>query len=294
MSLHPTSSSSSGTSLLLGQPQGQENPRLYSWSHVEAAEAIERLGYPEIAEKCREQEIRGARFINVEHATIMKLFRCGENVAKSILERFRSIRSEELRSLPRTSKQALTKIETSRKTGNLVLNEMKLTVFPGLICDIFILSNISATKNEIKELPAEVGLLTALQSLKLGKNRLIALPPSIGNLTNLQVISLEENKLKEIPSQIENCGSLRTIDVSHNNLRRLPSVLYRCQKITKLNIVANPLNLPAELMSSGCKTIFKVLEAVHMAEEDCALTLHDVTFQSLPGKRGKTLPPFTV
>eukprot|EP00960_Hanusia_phi_P075625 768448-Hanusia_phi.AAC.13 len=159
---------------------------------------------------------------------------------------------------------------------------MKLSTFPGLICDIFNLSNISATKNEIKEVPAEIGLLTALQSLKLGKNRLIALPLSIGSLTNLQVLSLEENKLKEIPSQIENCGSLRTIDVSHNNLRRLPSVLHKCNKLTKLNIVANPLNIPAELISRGIKTIFKVLEAVHIAEGDFTLTLHDVVFQSLP------------
>ena len=54
-------------------------------------------------------------------------------------------------------------------------------------------------KNQIKDLPKELGKLKQLKVIYLRKNSLTKVPEAIGNITSLKVLDLSFNKLKSLP-----------------------------------------------------------------------------------------------
>jgi len=57
-------------------------------------------------------------------------------------------------------------------------------------------------KNQLKEIPHEIGNLTKLEMLYLSCNELINLPPEIGKLTNLNTLDINRNQLTSLPPEI--------------------------------------------------------------------------------------------
>ena len=63
-------------------------------------------------------------------------------------------------------------------------------------------------RNQLTELPPEIGNLTNLYRLELKGNQLAELPAEIGNLVNLAFLNLDDNQLTELPAEIWNLTNL--------------------------------------------------------------------------------------
>lgn len=81
---------------------------------------------------------------------------------------------------------------------------------------------LDLSKNRLKELPSELGLLKNLKKLILYKNKLEALPPEIGQLEDLRELIINQNELETLPNEIGNLKKLRYIDMWSNNITHLP------------------------------------------------------------------------
>lgn len=81
---------------------------------------------------------------------------------------------------------------------------------------------LDLSKNRLKEIPAELGLLRNLKKLILFKNKIEALPPEIGQLEDLRELIINQNELETLPEEISNLKKLRYIDMWSNNIGRLP------------------------------------------------------------------------
>jgi hypothetical protein len=133
------------------------------------ASSLEQLGIPECADYVRERGLDGRRFSLLEDSQVGALL---EPIAKDnkkikkVGAYFRGVRSEELANAPKLSALVTTKIDGSKRSCNLNLNEMKLSSFPEMICDIPQLVNVSAVHNRIRFVPSEIGILTRLVNLQ--------------------------------------------------------------------------------------------------------------------------------
>ena len=260
-------------------------PHLYLWTAELVASSLEQLGIPECADYVRERGLDGRRFSLLEDSQVGALL---EPIAKDnkkikkVGAYFRGVRSEELANAPKLSALVTTKIDGSKRSCNLNLNEMKLSSFPDMICDIPQLVNVSAVHNRIRFVPSEIGILTRLVNLKLGKNKLIELPESVGRCKALQMLMLEENELKQLPRSLGHCHALRVVDVSGNQLKMIPSTMSRCQKMVKLVAFDNPLKLPREVMDEGTKALMSLLEAIGNAEEGGYLRMFNIKLRAVP------------
>lgn len=81
---------------------------------------------------------------------------------------------------------------------------------------------LDLSKNRIKELPPQLGLLKKLKKLILFKNKIEALPPEIGELEDLRELIVNQNELETLPEEIGNLKKLRYIDMWSNNITGLP------------------------------------------------------------------------
>lgn len=260
-------------------------PNLYSWSAEQVAQSMRQAGFPECSEYVTNHRLEGRRFLNLEDSAVGLLLEPIAKDTKSIRKvgaHFRGIRSEELANVPKLTALITTKIDGSKRSCNLVLNDMKLTSFPDMICDIPQLTNISAVHNRMRTVPAEIGLLARLVNLKLGQNKLISLPESIGRCRALQMLMVEENAIKVLPRSLGHCAALRVVDVSRNELQMIPSTMSRCQKIVKLVAFDNPLKLPREVMDEGTKAVLSLLDSISNAEEGHYLRLFKIKLHAIP------------
>lgn len=76
--------------------------------------------------------------------------------------------------------------------------------------------------NELAELPAAIGILTALRDLDLGRNHLHTVPPQLGDLTELLTLNLMCNKLSSLPPEIGQLRRLQRLGLKSNCLEELP------------------------------------------------------------------------
>jgi len=260
-------------------------PNLYLWSAEQVAQSLKQTGFPECADYVLDRRLEGRRFLNLEDSAVGSLL---EPIAKdnksirTIGAHFRSIRSEELANAPKLTALITTKIDGSKRSCNLVLNDMKLTSFPDMICDIPQLTNISVVHNRMRTIPEEIGLLARLVNLKLGQNKLVSLPDSIGRCKALQMLMVEENSIKILPRSLGNCTALRVVDVSRNELQMIPSTISKCQKIVKLVAFDNPLKLPREVMDEGTKAVLSLLDSIGNAEEGQYLRMFNIKLHAIP------------
>lgn len=103
------------------------------------------------------------------------------------------------------------------------------TAFPNLML-------LDLSKNRLKELPAELGLLKKLKKLVLFKNRLESIPPQIGELEDLQELVVNQNELETLPDEIGKLKKLRYIDMWSNNLTHLPGSMAEMWALEELDL----------------------------------------------------------
>lgn len=81
---------------------------------------------------------------------------------------------------------------------------------------------LDLSKNRLKEIPPQIGLLKNLKKLILFKNKIEALPPEIGQLEDLRELIINQNELETLPEEIGRLQKLRYIDMWSNNITHLP------------------------------------------------------------------------
>jgi len=115
--------------------------------------------------------------------------------------------------------------------------------------ELFEITELDLTGENIKELPAEIGQFTNLNVLNLSDNKLTKLPAEIGQLINLTDLYLEMNNLRKIPEEIGNLINLDVLNLEGNLLKKLPVSIGNLINLSILNLHLNELEeLPEEIV----------------------------------------------
>ncbi len=101
--------------------------------------------------------------------------------------------------------------------------------------------DLDLSRQNLDELPDEIGELTNLQSLNLSRNQLTALPESLGNLTNLQALELSHTQLADLPEWLSRLTNLQVLVLSDNQLTSLPEWLGQLRNLRGLSLLDNHL-----------------------------------------------------
>ncbi|TAD75245.1 MAG: GTPase [Oscillatoriales cyanobacterium] len=148
-------------------------------------------------------------------------------------------RAELLALLERAKAECWTELDLSRN---------ELQELPAEIGQLQNLTSLSLFSNQLRELPRQIGQLQNLTSLSLFSNQLRELPRQIGQLQNLTSLDLGSNQLTELPAEIGRLQNLTSLDLSGNQLRKLPGEIGQLQNLTSLDLGSNQLTeLPAEI-----------------------------------------------
>ncbi|MCL4272355.1 MAG: leucine-rich repeat domain-containing protein [Anaerolineales bacterium] len=153
----------------------------------------------------------------------------------------------------REAEKKIAEALTSHAT-ELDLNGMGLTELPP---ELWKLTNLkvlklgyeySGEKNQLKEIPKEIGQLTQLTFLDLSSNQLTSLPNWLGQLTQLTSLNLFDNKLTALPDSLSQLTQLTSLNLNINQLTTLSDTLGQLTQLTELNLSSNQLTtLPPSL-----------------------------------------------
>lgn len=106
----------------------------------------------------------------------------------------------------------------------------------------------SATGNQLRSVPRELGQLSNLQVLNLSGNQLISLPAELGQLDKLRVFDLTNNHLSSVPIALGQLSNLQLLGLSKNQLKAVPVELGQLSSLERLGIDDNQLTIvPVEL-----------------------------------------------
>ncbi|MBI1286687.1 MAG: hypothetical protein GC178_03830 [Flavobacteriales bacterium] len=117
---------------------------------------------------------------------------------------------------------------------SLKLKERLKEVPPEVFTEFPNLQWLDLSRNRLKSIPPELGLLKNLKKLILNKNKIEELPAEIGQLEDLRELIISQNELVTLPMEIGNLKKLRYIDMWSNNITGLPgsmAEMYALQEI---------------------------------------------------------------
>ncbi len=121
---------------------------------------------------------------------------------------------------------------------------------PLWFCKIFHhIRDLHLGSNELKELPLNLGDMTALVELNICHNLVTELPRSIGQLTRLARLDCSDNELSSVAEQIGSCFNLVEANFDSNNLLRLPANIRKLQMLRRLRIEGNRIGTLALIPS---------------------------------------------
>ncbi|KAK3249987.1 leucine-rich repeat-containing protein [Cymbomonas tetramitiformis] len=153
-----------------------------------------------------------------------------------------ALRDSDLKELP---KAALALGPVAR---NIDATNNRLEALPPEIGQLNALQRLVVSRNQLRGVPADLGLLVQLKLLSLDNNMLTSLPPEIGQLHKLEKLHLHNNGLKSLPSEIGHLTSLRELNLGKNKLEILPSALGQCVALELIDAKANVImEIPHEI-----------------------------------------------
>ncbi|PIK60167.1 hypothetical protein BSL78_02888 [Apostichopus japonicus] len=144
---------------------------------------------------------------------------------------------------------------TSLNLSNNRLNSLPLEDCIGN-CDKLL--ELDCKNNQLRRLPASIGLLRRLQVLNLTNNFMTELPSDIGQLLCLEELCVHSNRLKSLPDTLCNLINLRDLYLGENHrLKKLPHNFGFLIRLAELDISSCSLDhLPESL--SNCTSLSKV------------------------------------
>lgn len=95
---------------------------------------------------------------------------------------------------------------------------------------------LDLSRNRLKAIPPQIGLLKNLKKLILNKNKIEALPAEIGQLEDLRELIISQNELESLPSEIGELKKLRYLDMWSNNISRLPSEMAEMYALEEVDL----------------------------------------------------------
>jgi len=116
-----------------------------------------------------------------------------------------------------------------------------LTRFPEQFLELDNLKFLYAGRNQISEIPNNIGRLQKLRVLYFGGNRLTEIPAEVGQLNRLQALVLSDNHLESLPSTIAQLKKLKSLLLHNNQLTTLPPHIIALQELMELSLRENPL-----------------------------------------------------
>ncbi|MFT4546042.1 MAG: leucine-rich repeat protein SHOC2 [Bacteroidia bacterium] len=119
---------------------------------------------------------------------------------------------------------------------SLKLKERLKEVPPEVFTEFPNLMLLDLSKNRLKGLPPQLGLLKKLKKLILFKNRIETLPAEIGELEDLRELVVNQNEMETLPYEIGNLKKLRYIDMWSNNLTHLPGSMAEMWALEELDL----------------------------------------------------------
>jgi len=135
-----------------------------------------------------------------------------------------------------------------KRATRLVFSRNDLSDLPRELGQLQDLTQLNLHGNNLAYLRKEIGQLTNLTKLDLSGNKLAALPREIGKLTKLNELNLSDNKLATLPRELYQIKDLVVLDLSANELTTLPPEIGQLTKLTRLNLSGNRLiSLPKEI-----------------------------------------------
>lgn len=106
-------------------------------------------------------------------------------------------------------------------------------------------------ENRLEQLPDKLHKkLPLLSNIYLHKNNMTQLPQDIGQMQRLTVLDLSKNHLTGVPESIKNLQCLKTLDLSHNHLTKLDENLFKIRSLEYLVAVSNRIKVLPESVSN--------------------------------------------
>lgn len=109
------------------------------------------------------------------------------------------------------------------------------------------LTKVFAQKNQIKNIPDDIGNLINLEEFILDENQLTILPKAM-MLPKLRALSIRSNQIHLIDDALCLCPALNVLDLAHNQLSTLPTHFGSLISLSHLDLSDNNLSsLPESL-----------------------------------------------
>ena len=128
-------------------------------------------------------------------------------------------------------------IDTLKILKSINLSRQNLREIPAEITEIKSLTNLSLNHNQLRELPSGMAQLNNLNSLWLGNNQLTELSPEICQLTKLTTLSIDGNNITELPPEIVQLEDLAGLDIDQKVTKGLQHLLDLTKKKLSLLLV---------------------------------------------------------
>ena len=159
----------------------------------------------------------------------------------------------------------------SQNTLDLSMSEISSITFP---LNFSVCHKILLHLNRISAFPKSIfqsDMVSTLLELNLSRNNLKSIPPEIGLLVNLKELYLDSNSIDRLPQSFDTCHSLQILDVSYNNLKCVPVELLRLKKLRTIFAGFNSFNI---LDTKPGKSI-KLPSLKDLAFQAAATVLHE-------------------
>lgn len=148
------------------------------------------------------------------------------------------------------------------KITSIIANEQGIETIPDSLDSRFVsLTQISFSKNKIKEIPKSLTTIPNLISLHLNENKITRLPVSITQCKKLTTLTVNFNQITELPNIAFHFAELGVLHLNSNQLESLPSSFTKSRNLTQLSVAYNPIKeLPEDF---GNLHHLKVLVLAH-------------------------------
>ncbi len=125
------------------------------------------------------------------------------------------------------------------------------------IYELYNKESLLLSREQIKIIPRQIGILINLKNLDLSGNYIRDIPKEIGNLISLEFLDLNYNRIKDIPKEIGNLINLRELSLTLNNIEKLPIELSNLSNLRKFYVYNNKmLNVQNEIKNIPGLTLY--------------------------------------